>query len=116
MLSEALRRDLLLLIDDVDAEPACLGGAAEAPADEQDELEHHAISPPSQRPDEPEEESVLPRMISTPSPTAAVVSRTQAQAAQAPELRPTAAPAAAEPPRGPLILRRAAARPRAPTS
>eukprot|EP01045_Picozoa_sp_COSAG04_P020183 COSAG04_NODE_2041_length_4943_cov_2.912335_1_plen_414_part_00 len=115
VLSEALRRDLLALIDDGDAEPACLGGAAEAPADEQDELEHHA-SPPSQRPDEPEEEVLLPRMISTPSPTAAVVSRTQAQAAQAPELRPTAAPAAAEPARGPLILRRAAARPRAPTS
>ena len=118
VLSEALRRDLLALMDD-DAEPACLGGAADATVDEQDEMEDHAISPPSQRPDEPEEEeeaAVLPRMISTPSPTAAVVSRTHAQAAQAPELRPTAAPAAAEPPRGPLILRRAAPRPRAPTS
>ena len=115
VLSEALRRDLLALMDDGDAEPACLGGAADATVDEQDEMEDHAISPPSQRPDEPEEaEAVLPRMISTPSPTAAVVSsRTHAQA---PELRPTAAPAAAEPPRGPLILRRAAPRPRAPTS
>ena len=67
VLSEALRRDLLTLMSDDggDAEPACLGGAAEAPADEQDELEHHA-SPPSQRPDEPEEE-----VLSAPAPAPA---------------------------------------------